>query len=149
MKKMRQQKGSGNHNLKIKKKYKYETRSLHARKRQRAKDGKFLSQPEGNEAKTVSTHLKAHDDDEEEEREPCNADETPAPPPKRKEIEEKDDKVKLEMDNMDNMSMNSEELLGAFRTGTRRTSRREPIDHNAFEDTPTLRHHDSLFDPKR
>jgi hypothetical protein len=149
MKKMRQQKGIGPLGMKIKKKYKYETRSRHARNRKRAKDGKFLSAPDNQENKTVSTVLKAQDEGEEEEREPCMADEPEEPQPKRKHEAEKEEKIKLEMENMDNISMNSEELLGAFRSGTRRTSRREPIDHNAFEEAPTLRHHDSLFEGKR
>lgn len=150
MKKMRQQKGVAPLGMKIKKKYKYETRSKHARNRKRAKDGKFLSAPDNQENKTVSTVLKAQDDDEEEEvRVPCNVEEPQEPQPKRKQETIKEEKVKLEMDTMDNISMNSEELLGDFRTGARRSSRKEPMDHHAFEEPPSLRHHDSLFEGKR
>lgn len=149
MKKMKQQKALGISHMRIKKKYKYETRSLHARKRQRAKDGKFLSVPENNDARTVSTVLKVQEDEPEEERTPCCADEPEEELPRRNEIAEKEGKVKLEIDNMDNMSMNSEELLGDFRAGPRRSTRRDHLDHSAFEDGPSLRHHDSLFDSKR
>lgn len=149
MKKMRQQKGQNYGHMKIKKKYKYETRSRHAKNRQRAKDGKFLSLPENEQARTESTVLKEQEDEPEEEKVPCCAEEAQDDHPKEKMMEEKEDKVKLEMDHLDNISMNSEELLAGFVTGTRRASRRDLPDHSPFEDGPSLRRHDSLFDTKR
>jgi len=149
MKKMKQQRALGFNRMRIKKKFKYETRSNHAKNRKRAKDGKFLSGPEQNDARTVSTVLRPQDEEPTEERVPCCAEEEQEDRRKR-EIDEKEAKVKLEMDHEDNISMNSDDLLGPFKVGSKKVSRREhPHDHSMLEEGPSLRRNDSLFDTKR
>lgn len=149
VKKMRQQKSNMTNSLKIKKKYKYETRSKHARNRKRAKDGKFLSATDNQDGQTVSTVLKQQEEETFNDKTPCCADEAEADTQGKKEIEEKDSKLKLELENMDAISMNSDELMRGFRSGSRRSNRMDHLDHHTFEEGPTLRHHDSLFDAKR
>lgn len=151
-KKINKLRALGAHGVKIKKKVKYDSRSKHARNRKRAKDGKFLSAPNDQDARTVSTFLRAQDEDQETEQEvrvPCYAEEAEERKRKTEEDDEKETKVKLEIDEMDNMSINSDDFMGGFTSGMKRPSRRDNMSRTVFDEEPSLRHHDSLFDSKR
>lgn len=150
MKKMKQQKVYGLSRMRVKKKYKYETRSRHAKNRKRAKDGKFLSAPDQQSSKTESTVLRPQDEEgEEEEKKPCCADDEEEQIPMKKQKAEKNAKIKLEMDQSEHFSINSDELLGNFTNLSKRVSRRDNLDQPSLEKGPSLRKNDSLFEPRR
>lgn len=145
MKKMQQLKARGIPQFKIKRKFKYETRSVHARNRKRAKDGKFLSGPEINDDKTASTVLKDEEVPIQEERVPCYAQEESENQKPKGKVEDKVEKVKFEMDNI---TMNSDDLVENIASGLKDFSKKEDLDEPLFEDEPQMRRYDSLFNLK-
>lgn len=150
MKKMKQQKLMGYNRMRVKRKFKYETRSRHAKNRKRAKDGKFLSVPDQQSSRTESTVLRPQDEEgEEEEKVPCCADEMEEEQQMKIEDGDKNGRVKLEMDNSEHFSINSDDLLGAYKPISKKVSRRENPDLSTLDDGPSLRKNDSLFEPKR
>lgn len=150
MKKMKLQNNYGLNRTKVKKKYKYETRSRHAKNRKRAKDGKFLSVPGQESSRTASTILRPQDEEPEEEvKVPCYAEDQEKEAANTQGKPEKKKKVKMEMDESDNLSINSDEFFGANKQQfSRRVSKREPIEQQASDEL-TLRKHDSLMEIKR
>ena len=144
-KKFATQKKNKNHSIQIKKKFKYDSRSAHAKKRQREKDGKFVKKNNAEDTKTVATTVKAEEEQEQERTPPCyeQEEETRAkdrggrkPASVAGELRprlEKQISLRLEMEELNNLELDMQQ---------------DRLLEGLPEEAPGLTRHDSLFKGK-
>lgn len=145
-KKFANQKKNKNLSIQIKKKFKYDSRSAHAKKRLREKDGKFVKKNNAEDTKTVATTVKAEEEFEAERPRPCFEQEeqtrrqervtrrTESTASDSRPRLEKQISLRLEMEELNNLELDLQ--------GDRGSPEGLP------EEAPTLMRHDSLFKGK-